>query len=159
MLTLLGTIFGGLFRLCPELLKWLDKKDERKHELSMLDKQMESDRLRAQMEIQKINAEADVLLGQKEIEAIIAATNAQGKKSGVRWIDGMSSLMRPLITIWWVVFLYTAAMGLQFYGLLKFGTSVPTAILTVFGPDEKAIAASIISFWFVDRSLRKSSLR
>ena len=94
--TLLGTIFGGVFRLFPEILKWLDRKDERKHELSMLDKQMESDRLRVQMDIQKIQAEADVLLGQKEIEAIIAATEAQGKKSGVRWIDGMSALMRPM---------------------------------------------------------------
>lgn len=159
MLTLLGTIFGGLFRLCPEIMKFFDKNNERKHELSMLDKQMEADRLRGSLELQKISAEADLAMSTKELEAIIAATNAQGKKSGVRWIDGLSSLMRPLITIWWVVFLYTAAMGLQFYGLLKFGTSVPTAILTVFGPDEKAIAASIISFWFVDRSLRKAGLR
>ncbi len=32
---LLGSIFGGLFRLAPEVLKFLDKGNERKHELSM----------------------------------------------------------------------------------------------------------------------------
>jgi hypothetical protein len=26
---LLGSVFGGLFRLAPEVLKWLDRKDER----------------------------------------------------------------------------------------------------------------------------------
>ena len=31
---LLGSIFGGLFRLAPEVLKFLDKKNERQHELS-----------------------------------------------------------------------------------------------------------------------------
>ena len=32
---LLGSIFGGLFRLAPEILKLLDKANERKHELNM----------------------------------------------------------------------------------------------------------------------------
>jgi len=31
---LLGGVFGGVFRLAPEVLKFIDKKDERKHELS-----------------------------------------------------------------------------------------------------------------------------
>lgn len=32
---LLGSLFGGLFRLAPEIIKFLDRKDERRHELSM----------------------------------------------------------------------------------------------------------------------------
>lgn len=27
--TLMGTLFGGAFRLAPEILKWVDRKDER----------------------------------------------------------------------------------------------------------------------------------
>ncbi|MDY0331838.1 MAG: hypothetical protein RBR52_15275 [Thiomonas sp.] len=158
MIELLGMLFGGVFRILPELLKWADRKDERKHELSMLDKNLEADRMRAQMEIQRINAEADVILGQKEIEAIVAATKAQGARTGVRWVDGINALMRPIITFWWVIILYTAAMSVQFYGLLQHDFSVAAALLTVFGQPEKAIAASIISFWFVDRSLRRPSV-
>jgi len=157
MVELFGMIFGGVFRLLPELLKWMDRKDERKHELSMLDRQMELDRLHAQMEIDKINAQAEVIIGQKEIDAIIAATRAQSMKTGVRWVDGINAMMRPTITFWWVIVLYTGAMAVQFYGLLQHDFSVPTALLTVFGQSEKAIAASIISFWFVDRSLRRPS--
>ena len=34
--TLLGGLLGGAFRLAPEVLKWLDRKGERGHELAML---------------------------------------------------------------------------------------------------------------------------
>ena len=33
---ILGSIFGGVFRLAPEVLKWMDKKNEREHELNKL---------------------------------------------------------------------------------------------------------------------------
>lgn len=153
--TLLGTIFGGLFRLAPEILKWLDKKDERKHELSMLDLQIKADELRGKIAIDTINAQVEGQIGVAEVDAIIEATKAQATKSGVRWVDAVNSLMRPLITFWWVLVLYSVSMGVQYYLLLKNEFSAGTAVLMVFGPDEKTIAASIISFWFVDRSLRK----
>lgn len=158
MFEILGFIFGGLFRLAPELLKWMDKKDERKHELDMINANMKADQLRAEQILKQIDAEADVILGKAEMDAIIAATKAQGQKSGVKWIDGFNSLLRPLIAFWWVIVLYSGALVVQFYALVwKFHESVPTAVLTVFGEQEKAIALSIIGFVFVDRSIRKGS--
>jgi hypothetical protein len=151
---ILSFIFGGVFRIFPEIMKLWDKASERKHELHLLDKNMEHDRLRGEMALKQIAAEADVVLGKAEIEAIIAATKAQGKMSGIRWVDAINSLMRPLITFWWVIVLYTAALAVQFYGLLQFGESMATALLTVFGAQEKSIALSIIGFWFVDRAIR-----
>lgn len=158
MFEILGFIFGGLFRLAPELLKWMDKKDERKHELSMIKMNMEADRLRAEMNIRQIEAEADVILGKAEMDAIIAATKAQGQKSGVKWIDGFNSLLRPFIAFWWVVVLYSGALIVQFYALVwKFNVSVPDAVMSVFGDMEKQIALSIIGFVFVDRSIRRGA--
>ena len=155
---ILSFIFGGLFRLAPELLKWMDKKDERKHELDMVNANMKADQLRAEQILKQIDAEADVILGKAEMDAIIAATKAQGQKSGVKWIDGFNSLQRPLIAFWWVIVLYSGALVVQFYALVwKFHESVPVAVLTVFGEQEKAIALSIIGFVFVDRSIRKGS--
>lgn len=157
MLTLLGTLLGALIRFAPELLKFLDKKFERDHELALIDKNMEADRLQAELALKQMAVQAEVTMGQKEIEAIIAATQAQAVQTGVKWVDAISALMRPIITFWWVIVLYTAAMAVQFYGLLEYGQSIPTALLTVFGTEEKTIAASIISFWFVDRQLRRKS--
>ena len=39
--TLLGGLLGGTFRLAPEILKWIDRKGERGHELAMQDKALE----------------------------------------------------------------------------------------------------------------------
>jgi len=45
--TLLGGLLGGAFRLAPEVLKWLDRKGERGHELAMQDKVLEFEKLPA----------------------------------------------------------------------------------------------------------------
>ena len=152
---LFGTLLGGLFRLAPEILKWLDKKDERKHELSMMEYQLKADELRGKIAIDTINAQTEALIGVSEMNAIIEATKAQAVQTGIKFVDAINALMRPLITFWWVLVLYTTSMGVQYYMLLKNEFSAGTAVLMVFGPDEKSIAASIISFWFVDRSLRR----
>lgn len=157
MMTIIGTALGIFSRFLPEILSWLDRRDERKHELAMLGAQMEADRLRGELALQQLEAQAEITLGAKEIEAVIAATKAQAVKTGVRWVDAINALMRPLITFWWVVVLYTAAMAVQFWGLIEYGMGTPAALLTVFSAEEKAIAASIISFWFVDRALRKKA--
>ncbi|KAA3649402.1 MAG: hypothetical protein DWQ11_18850 [Proteobacteria bacterium] len=157
--TLLGTLFGGLFRLAPEALKWLDRKDERKHELAMFDKQLEADKLKGDQAIAQIDAQADATIGAAEIQAIIEATKAQAAQTGIRWVDAFNALMRPTITFWWVIVLYSVALWARFDVLVAGGQSNVQAILALWGTDEKAIVASIISFWFVDRSLRKMSGR
>jgi len=51
--------------------------------------------------------------------------------------------------------LYSVALVARFWVLVHAGTSNLDAIVLLWGADEKAIVASIISFWFVDRALRK----
>lgn len=157
--TLVGTLFGGLFRMAPEILKWMDRKDERKHELSMFDKQLEADRLKGNQALEQLNAQAAASIGVAEIQAIIEATKAQATMTGIKLVDGINSLMRPLITFWWVVVLYTVALTAQFLVIVNLGEDPIQAVLKLWGPDEKAIVASIIAFWFVDRSLRKGFAR
>lgn len=153
--TLVGTLLGGIFRVVPEVMSMMDKKNERAHELSMFDKQIQADQLRAQMAIEAEKVRGEITMGAAELQAIIEATKSQGQLTGVKWVDAMSSLMRPLITFWWVIALYTAAIVAQFYQMWLHDVATVDAILKLWGPDERAIVASIISFWFVDRSLRK----
>lgn len=149
--TVLGSLLGGVFRMAPEILKWVDRKDERKHELALFDRNLEADKLKAQTA--QLQADAQVNLA--EIEALVAGTRAQGERSGVAWADAINTIMRPLITFWWVIVLYTAALTAQYSVLVAAGVDHLQAILQLWGTEEKAIVASIIAFWFVDRSLRK----
>ena len=155
--TLLGSLFGGLFRMMPEVLKWLDRKDERAHELSMFDKQLEADKLKADSAQQLLITQTNGTTSVAEIQAMIEATKSQSTLVGVKWVDAVSSLMRPTITFWWVIVMYSVALYAQYTVLIMNGAANTAAILQLWGTDEKMIVASIISFWFVDRSLRRGS--
>lgn len=153
--TLLGTVFGGAFRLAPEVIKVFDRKDERKHELALLDKNLEADRLKLEASQKLAETQAEERISASELQAMIEATRAQATQTGVKWVDALSSLMRPLITFWWVIVLYTAALAAQFLQMQAHDVATVDAILRLWGPDERAIVASIVAFWFVDRSLRR----
>ena len=153
--TLLGTLFGGLFRMAPEVLKWMDRKDERAHELSMFDKQLEADKLKGDQQLAQINAQADANIGAAEIQAIIEATKAQAVQTGIKWVDALNALVRPLLAMQWLILLWPAVIVAGFALAIQHGTDPLVALKAAFGVDEKAMAASVASFWLVDRSLRK----
>lgn len=153
--TLLGTLFGGLFRMAPEVLKWLDRKDERAHELAMFDKQLEADKLKGDQALAQINAQADANIGAAEVQAIIEATKAQAVQTGIKWVDGLNALVRPLLAMQWLILLWPAVIVAGFALAIQHGTDPLVALRSAFGVDEKAMAASVASFWLVDRSLRK----
>lgn len=157
--TLLGTLFGGIFRMAPEVLKWLDRKDERKHELSMFDKQLEADKLKGDQALAQINAQADASIGAAEIQAIIEATKAQGVQTGIKWVDAFNAIIRPLLALQWLIVLWPAVIIAGFTLAVQTGADPLVALKAAFGVDEKAMAASVASFWLVDRSLRKMSGR
>src|SRR5438552_3139076 len=110
MFTLLGTLFGGLFRLAPEALRIVDKKNEMAHEVLMFDKQLEADKLRATAVQQLEQTKGDNAINLADAQAMIEAVKAQGTPTGVKWVDAVNATVRPFLTYWWGVFLYTIAM-------------------------------------------------
>ncbi len=149
--TLLGGLLGGLFRLIPEVLKMLDAKNERKHELDMQDKALEFQKLTGTQKLEEIGAKGQVEWNSGYIDALSKAIEGQDKPSGIKWIDGLSKLMRPIITLQWVVLLYPAVIVSQVILMVISGTAAPEAIIKVFGPEEKALVAGILNFWFLGR--------
>jgi len=97
--TLIGGLLGGIFRLLPEILKYLDARNERKHELAMQDKAIEFQRLKGDQRMEEISAQGQQDWNVGALETLRTALQGQDTPSGVKWIDGLSKLMRPLITI------------------------------------------------------------
>ena len=155
--TLFGTLLGGLFRIAPEIVGFFDRKNERAHELDMLDKNIEADKLKAESGERLAAIEANKVIDVAEIEALIAGANAQSTKTGIKWVDAINSLIRPTLTFYWCVVLYTGALIAQYIALTATGTTNVDAIIQLWGTQEKAIVASIFSFWFLDRALRNRS--
>ncbi len=148
--TLLGGLLGGAFRLAPEILKWLDRKGERSHELAMQDKALEFEKLRGAQRMAEIGAAADAAWNTGAIDALREAVTAQGQRSGVRWADALSISVRPVITYWFMA-LYCAAKTAAFAAAVNSGAGWGTAILHTWTEADQALWAGVLNFWFLGR--------
>ena len=148
--TLLGGLLGGVFRIVPELLKWLDRKDERKHELAMQDKALEFQKLKGDQRIEEIEAQGQQAWNTGSLDALKEAISSQMRPSGIPWIDALSSTVRPVITYWFMA-LYCAAKGAIFVSAVNAGQAWWEAVKVSWTTDDMAIWAGIINFWFLSR--------
>ena len=148
--TLLGGLLGVAFRLAPEILKWLDRKGERGHELAMQDKAIEFEKLRGAQRMAEIGAAADAAWNTGAINALKEAVAAQGHQSGVRWADALSASVRPVITYWFMG-LYCAAKTAAFAAALTAGAGWGEATLHAWTEADQALWAGVLNFWFLGR--------
>lgn len=151
--TLLSMLGGGLIRALPEVIALWNKKTDNAHEYKMLDKQVELEKQRGANQQQAIEAQGAVDQVLALMEANKAAVTGQMQKVGIKAVDALNFLVRPLVTYYFV--------GL--YGLIKTVTLYVafhqpdrwTAVIACWTPDDAAILAGILAFWFVGRVFDK----
>jgi hypothetical protein len=148
--TLLGGLLGGAFRLAPEILKWFDRKDERGHELAMQDKALEFEKLRGAQRMSEVGATAEAAWNTGAIETLRDAVRSQGEKTGVRWVDALSSSVRPVVTYWFMV-LYCSAKTALFIAALQAGAGWHDAVTHAWTEADQALWAGVLNFWFLGR--------
>lgn len=143
MIELLAALGGGLLRLAPEVLKWLDRKDERKHELEMLDR---SNKQALDIE----NARGLTMMDEGAMNAFVEAVKSAGTPTGVRWVDALNASVRGAIT-YWLLLLYSAAKGASFWLAVQASTPALVALAAVYTEADAGLFSGVISFWFVGR--------
>jgi hypothetical protein len=150
--SLLGGVFGGVFRLVPEFLKLWDAKDSRKHELAMLDKEMEFAKLRAEREMHTVDAEVD----RAHLDALGAALEGQAKMAvaGGKVAAFLSALVRPLVTYWFVV-LYSAVKIAMMIVAYEQSADWKSVLIESWNPEDMGIFTGIVAFWFVGRTFNR----
>ena len=156
---LLGSIFGGIFRMAPEILKYFDKANERRHELSMFQFQCDLEAQRGQQKLAEIGAQREAAIDVGVMDAFNAAINQQAEmvKAAGGWAASLSASVRPVMTYYLLV-LYgtakTAAMVLAYYH----GQSLTEVLAKSWGSDDMALLTGVINYWMIDRSLAKRGL-
>ena len=155
MWTIISGIFGGVLRLAPELFKFLDAKNERKHELDMQDKAIEFQKLKGDQKLDEISAQGQADWNTGALDALKEAIKDQAIPSGIKWVDGWSKLIRPAIATQWVIILYPAVIITTFVLLLQSNIPIIDALNKVFGTEEKALVSFIVYFYFIGRVLDK----
>ena len=149
---ILGSLFGGLFRLAPEILNFFDKKNERMHELAMFSKQTELEKVKGEFKVEERYVDFSVA----QMDAIKSAAEAEGKilSRTYKWVTAAVGLVRPVIT--YVMFgMYVAVKATFISFALHNGTDWTTALDKNWTQDDVAILMMILTFHFVGRPNEK----
>lgn len=137
-ITILGSLGGTLTRLLPEIIKFVHKYIDNKHELAMLEKSNEIEKLKIDSKIEMIDK-----VPQDTFVSSVFNIESKSKK-----MDIVNALVRP----------YTTYILLTLYCAIKIIYFIlnPTAALTVlWSPEDMAMLSGILSFWFLGRVLDK----
>jgi hypothetical protein len=149
MLTLLGSLLGFISSAFPDLLRlWQDHQD-RKHELAILDRQMEQMRLGHTQRLEEIAVEADIA----ESKALY---RHDSRLSGVKWVDGLRASVRPVITYAFFLLFTTVKTAALYVLVNEQGLSIIQALPQIWDPETQALFAAVMSFWFGQRALARA---
>jgi hypothetical protein len=156
---LLGSIFGGVFRLAPEVLKWMDKKNEREHELNMFKFQCDLEAQRGAQKLAEIGAqrEAAVDVGVMDVFNNAITQQAEMVKAAGGWVASLSASVRPVVT-YWVLFVWSFIHVWFAWNAWLAGAPATEVFKTMMTPDFSALLSGTINYWFLDRTLSKRGL-
>ena len=156
---ILGSIFGGIFRMAPEVLKWLDKKNERSHELLMFSRQCDLEQLRGAQKLAEIGAQREAAVDVGVMDAFNNAITQQAEmvKAAGGWVASLSASVRPLVT-YWVLFVWSFIHVWFAWNAWLAGAPAVEVFKTMMTPDFSALLSGTINYWFLDRTLSKRGL-
>lgn len=149
---LLGSIFGGLFRLAPEVLKWLDRKNERQHEYKMFELQTDLEKVRGEYQLENRYVDHSI----QQLDAISEAFKQQGEadKRAWKWVASLSALVRPMIT-YWMFGLYCTVKTIGIWYGIESGGMWYEVVRENWTNDDFSMLMMILTFWFVGRAIEK----
>ena len=146
MLSLLGSLLGFGTSFLPKVMDYFQDKQDKKHELQLMDKQLEQQIQIGNQKLDMVYVEADI----RETEALLKSQTALTKSSS-QWITDLAASVRPFITY----LLFVEFMALT---LLLAGGYIDNAMYSLIWSDEVVgIWAAVISFWFGSRTFNRKS--
>lgn len=156
---ILGSIFGGLFRLAPEVLKYFDRKNERAHEQKMFEQQCALEAQRGAQKLQEIGAQHAMAVDQGVLDALKGAIDQQAEmvKAAGGWVASLSASVRPVVT-YWVLFIWSFVHIWFAWNAWIQGMPPVEVFKTAMSADFAALVAGTINYWFLDRTLKARGL-
>jgi len=151
--TLLGGVFGGVLRLAPEVFKIFDKKNERAHELAMINAEMEFAKIRGEIAMRQV--EATMTMAEMDTMAEAFKEQSRTAQAAGKFVSAISALVRPTVTYAFLG-LYAAVKVAAFMIAIQQNGDWKEVLVTMWGSDDLAVFNMVISFWFVGRVYERS---
>lgn len=159
-----GAIIGGIGSIFTRIEERKAKKDQYEHDYKMAQIALEESKLDRQHELsmadkERIKTEVEGAIDVKKLDyqALIETVKDSQKPTGIKWVDAVRALMRPLITTYLLI--VSSIIAVQVFRYTQGLASLsPTEILTMY----KDLISNInfltnvsVTWWFGTRSTNK----
>jgi hypothetical protein len=144
MLSLLGSVLGFGTSIIPKVLGYFEEKRDQKHELEMMDKQLQHQLQLGNQKMQLMEIDASI----REVESL-HKEHAKITMKSSRWVVNLSSTVRPLIT--YLLFFEFMLCSL----LLAFGYIDNGMFSLVWSSEISSVWSAVVCFWFGQRTFGK----
>ena len=145
MLTLLGSFLGLLGSFVPEIIKHFRDVSDKAHELEILDRQILMMKESHRGDLERMDAIGDM----QESRALYH----HARLTRVPWVDALGGTVRPVIT--YVFFLLYASVKGATFCIIQKTEGALEALGFLWHPEDQALFAAVMSFWFGQRALLK----
>jgi hypothetical protein len=146
MLSLLGSVLGFGTSFLPKVMDFFQDKQDKAHELNMMDKQLENQKVLGAQKLQMTHVEADI----DETKALLNHDSNLQKRSS-QWVVNLAATVRPVIT--YLLFLEFATLTF----LVAFGYMDNGMYQMIWNSEFQAIWAAVVSFWFGSRTMARKT--
>ncbi len=154
-----GSLLGGIFRLVPEAVKFFDRRDERRHELAMFDRQCELEKVRGSQKLAEIGTQHAAAADAGVLDAFKLAIEQQTDmvKSAGGWVAAFSASVRPMMT-YYILVLYGVVKTAAFVLAVRGGEPVLQVLARAWNAEDMALLCGVVNYWILDRTLVKRGL-
>ncbi len=144
MISLIGSLLGFGTSFLPKVMDYFQDKQDKAHELQLMDKQLEQQIQIGNQKLDMVHVEADI----RETEALLKSQTSLTKQSS-QWITDLAASVRPFIT--YLLFIEFITLTL----LLAFGYIDNEMYSLVWSDEIVGIWAAVVSFWFGSRTFNR----
>lgn len=144
MITLLGSLIGFISSLLPDLLKLFRDSQDRKHELTILQLQLEQQKQGQSERVEEIRIQADSANAQALYKTYV---------TGIHWVDALGGTVRPVLSYGFFALYFTIKCML--FAALDTNNPLPWQIAALWSDEDQALFAGIIAFYFGQRAVGK----
>ena len=149
MITILGSLIGFAGSALPKMFDMFQDWQDRKHELQIMDRQVEQAKLLHGQKVEALNIEADI----SESKALYKHDQSM---QSTGFIGALRSSVRPVITYLFFT-LFAVIKGVALFSMIYTAdTQWELAVITLWDTETQGIFSAIIAFWFGSRALQRS---
>lgn len=146
MITVISSLIGFFGAGLPKVLEYFQDKQDKKHELAIMQLQMEMANNANQLQLQAVQSQENI----EEIKSIYKTFN-----TGIRWVDAFNGLVRPVIAFA-LIGLYIVIEYMIFSLIYSNNMLTLDLIECLWSDEDQALFTGIISYYFGSRAFNKS---